>query len=149
MATWAEFEEAEPELAATVRRSFEAGRHKTIATVRADGAPRISGIECEIEDGELRFGSMANARKGADLLRDPRFALHGPTFHPETGNEKDWPGEVKVAGTVRRAPDSSDEADAFVADLTEVVFTHLDPEATKLIVEWWTPAGGRRLVERD
>lgn len=25
----------------------------------------------------------------------------------------------------------------------------LGPEATKLIVEWWTPGGGRRLVERD
>ena len=28
---------------------------------------------------------MTGARKGADLERDPRFALHGPTFHPEEG----------------------------------------------------------------
>jgi hypothetical protein len=26
---------------------------------------------------------MTGVRKGADLKRDPRFALHGPTFHPE------------------------------------------------------------------
>ena len=26
-------------------------------------------------------GSMPEARKGADLKRDPRFALHGPTFN--------------------------------------------------------------------
>ncbi len=61
---------------------MDAGRHKTIATLRADGSPRISGIECEFADGELRFGSMARARKGVDLRRDPRFALHGPVFHP-------------------------------------------------------------------
>ena len=84
--------------AARVRRLFEAGRHKTIATLRADGSPRISGIECEFADGQLRFGSMPGARKGADLRRDPRFALHGPVFHPEEGNEAGWPGEAKIAG---------------------------------------------------
>ena len=147
MASWSEVEAAEPELAARVRELFDAGRHKTIATLRADGAPRISGIECEFADGHLRFGSMPGARKLADLERDPRFALHGPTVHPETGNEKAWPGEAKVAGRARPAP--SGDAGVFVADVTEIVFTHLDPEATKLIVEWWTPAGGRRLVERD
>jgi hypothetical protein len=82
MAAWQDVEQAEPEFAARVRRLFDAGRHKTIATVRADGSPRISGIECEFADGELKFGSMPGARKGADLRRHPRFALHGPTFHP-------------------------------------------------------------------
>jgi hypothetical protein len=32
------------------------------------------------EDGELAFGSIPNARKGADLGRDPRFALHSATI---------------------------------------------------------------------
>jgi hypothetical protein len=153
MASWREFEEADPAFAARVRELLDAGRHKTIATLRADGSPRISGIEVELRDGELWLGSMPGARKGADLRRDPRFALHGPTFHPETGNEKAWPGEAKVAGVVRRPPadDDGDDggADVFVADLHEVVLTHLDPEATKLVVEWWTPDGGHRTVERD
>ena len=47
MTTWKAFELAEPEFAGRVRALFEAGRHKTIATLRADGSPRISGIECE------------------------------------------------------------------------------------------------------
>ena len=98
MPAWKVIEQAEPAFAERVRRLFDAGRHKTIATLHADGAPRISGIECEFVDGELRFGSMAGARKGADLHRDPRFALHGPTFHPEPGQERDWPGEAKIAG---------------------------------------------------
>jgi|SRR5688572_30702396 hypothetical protein len=156
MATWQAFEEAEPGLAARVRELFDAGRHKTIATVRADGSPRISGIECEIADGELRFGSMPAARKGADLQRDPRFALHGPTFHPVEGKEGEWPGEVKVAG--RAMPSGpvpvgeggqAPEGEMFTADLTEVVFTHLDPAATKLVIESWTPERGLRVVERE
>ena len=96
--TWKEIEQAEPEFAGRVRQLFDAGRHKTIATLRADGSPRISGIECEFADGDLRFGSMTDARKGADLKRDPRFAIHGPTFHPEEGKESEWPGEAKIAG---------------------------------------------------
>src|SRR3954463_13631740 len=99
VARWRAFEQAEPAFAERVRALFDAGRHKTIATLRADGSPRISGIECEFtDDGELRFGSMPDARKGADLARDARFALHGPTFHPVEGKEKEWPGEAKVAG---------------------------------------------------
>ena len=85
MVSWREFEATEPELAERVQRLFDAGRHKTVATLRADGSPRISGIECEFVDGQLRFGSMAHSRKAADLARDPRFALHGPTFHPVEG----------------------------------------------------------------
>jgi hypothetical protein len=69
---WKNIEDAEPEFAARVQQLFDAGRHKTIATLRADGSPRISGIECEFMGGELRFGSMTGARKGADLRRDPR-----------------------------------------------------------------------------
>jgi hypothetical protein len=44
MAAWRDVEQAEPEFAARVRRLFDAGRHKTVATLRADGSPRISGI---------------------------------------------------------------------------------------------------------
>ena len=153
---WKEVAEAEPEFAERVRRLFEAGRHKTIATVRADGSPRISGIECEFADGDLRFGSMPAARKGADLKRDPRFALHGPTFHPEDGKESEWPGEAKIAGRARLVPvtvtegnQGQPDADMFVADISEIVITHLNDEATRLVVEWWTPSRGLQMVERD
>jgi hypothetical protein len=154
--TWKEIEQAEPEFAERVRSLFDAGRHKTIATLRADGAPRISGIECEFVDGELQFGSMVGARKGADLVRDPRFALHGPTFHPEEGKESEWPGEAKIAGRAIAAgpiagedPDDEPQGEMFVADISEVVVTGLNPEATMLVVESWTPARGLRRVERE
>jgi hypothetical protein len=151
MAAWRDVEQAEPEFAARVRRLFDAGRHKTVATLRADGSPRISGIECEFADGELRFGSMPGARKGADLRRDPRFALHGPTFHPESGQEAQWPGEAKIAGRAALAGPIGEgpDGDLFLADISEVVITRLNPEATLLLIESWTPQRGLRVAERE
>ncbi|HTU72194.1 MAG TPA: pyridoxamine 5'-phosphate oxidase family protein [Trebonia sp.] len=151
MVAWKDVEQAEPEFAARVRRLFDAGRHKTIATLRADGSPRISGIESEFADGELRFGSMPGARKGADLLRDPRFALHGPTVHPQEGMEAQWPGEAKIAGRAVHAGPTCDgpAGDLFVADIYQVVSVRLNPEATLLVIESWTPQHGLRLTERE
>jgi Pyridoxamine 5'-phosphate oxidase len=151
MATWQEVERAEPGFADRVRALFEAHRHKTIATLRADGSPRVSGIEAGFENGELIFGSMPNARKGADLRRDPRFALHGATVDPIEGAEAQWPGEVKIAGRAILDGPSADGPDGerFRADIAEVVHTHLDDKATRLVVEWWTPSRGLQRIERE
>ena len=151
MATWGEFVAQEMEFAERVRGLFDAHRHKTIATLRADGSPRISGIEASFEDGELTFGSMPNARKGADLRRDPRFALHSATIDPVEGDEAKWPGEAKISGraAVLRPADGGASADSFRAEIGEVVHTHLNLAATLLVVEWWTPEHGVRRLERE
>ena len=151
MVSWNEVEKAEPEFAARVRKLFDARKHKTIATLRADGSPRISGIEAEFADGELTFGSMPRARKGVDLHRDPRFALHSATMDPPD-DPKEWPGEAKVAGRayVAKALDGSDgpEGELFRVDVDEVVVTALNGEGTMLVVESWHPGRGLRRVER-
>lgn len=150
MTAWRNVELAEPQFAQRVRALFDARRHKTIATVRADGSPRISGIEVVFEDGQLVFGSMPNARKGADLRRDPRFALHSPTVDPPETPDMRWPGEAKISGRAIAAPTTEvSDGDRFHADITEVVHTHHDEQATMLVVEWWTPAHGLRRTERD
>lgn len=147
MTSWRDVEAAAPELARRVQELFDARRHKTMATVRADGSPRISGIEAVFEGGELTFGSMPNARKGKDLRRDPRFAMHSATVDPVDGAEKDWPGEAKISG--RAVLTEGKDSDKFVVDVAEVVHTHLNPEATLLVVEWWTPEQGLRRIERE
>jgi hypothetical protein len=149
--TWRDVEQAAPELARRVRTLFEAHRHKTVAALRAGGAPRISGIECVFENGELSFGSMPGARKGADLRRDPRCALHSATVDPVEGSEAQWPGEAKIAGRAIAAGAITDgpDGDLFHVDVAEVVHTHLDEKATRLVVEWWTPTDGIRTVERE
>ena len=151
MTAWRDVEQAAPEFARRVRALFDAHRHKTIATVRADGSPRISGIEAVFEDGELVFGSMPKARKDADLRRDPRFALHSATVDPTEGAEAHWPGEAKISGRAVLAGPVTEGpgGDLFHADIAVVVHTHLDDEATKLVVEWWTPTTGLRRRERE
>jgi nitroimidazol reductase NimA-like FMN-containing flavoprotein (pyridoxamine 5'-phosphate oxidase superfamily) len=148
---WRDVERAEPEFAQRVRALFDAHRHKTIATLRADGSPRISGIETAFEDGELVFGSMANARKGADLKRDPRFALHSATIDPVKGSEAQWPGEAKISGraVAIEATGEQSGSDHFRAEIAGVVHTHLNEQATLLVVEWWTPSQGLRQIERE
>jgi len=83
MATWSEFAAAAPALAERVKERFDAHKHKTMATIRKDGGPRISGTECQFQDGELFIGSMWKAVKALDLQRDGRFAIHSATVDPE------------------------------------------------------------------
>jgi hypothetical protein len=151
MTAWQDIEKVEPDFAKRVRALFDARRHKTIATLRADGSPRISGIEAAFEGGELGFGSMPNARKSADLRRDPRFALHSATVDPVEGAEAQWPGEAKISGRAIAAGPISEgtDGDQYHADISEVVHTHLNEKATMLVVEWWTPGHGLRRIERE
>ena len=102
-----------PELAARARKIFDAYKHKTLATLRADGSPRVSGIEAEFWNGDVWLGSMPGSRKGADLKRDPRFALHSATVDPELDRRR------REAGGPRRARRPRDEFTAYVQRLQE------------------------------
>jgi hypothetical protein len=145
MATWSEFESAAPELAARVRERFDAHKHKTMATLRRDGSPRISGTETEFSDGELWIGSMARALKARDLQRDPRVAIHSATFDPD----KDWPGEAKLAGVAEEIVREGESSHRFRIDIREASTVGLDEGRTKLLIEVWTPDRGVRAIERD
>jgi hypothetical protein len=137
MATWSDVEREEPAFAARVRALFDVRKHKT--------------IEVEFADGELTFGSMPDARKGADLIRDPRFALHGPTVDPPEGDPPAWTGEAKVAGRAVLVGDLEGEASGqlFRAELDEVVLTRLTEAGDRLLIEVWRPGLPLRRVERD
>jgi hypothetical protein len=148
VASWAEFEAAEPEFAGRVRALMTSRKHLTMATLRRDGSPRISGTEVELVDGVLRIGSMTNAVKALDLRRDPRVAIHGPTEDPPTSNPRGWKGEAKIAGTAREVESGSD-AHRFLVDIDEAVITRLNEAGTLLVVESWTPARGYRSLERE
>src|SRR5262249_21082169 len=148
MASWAEFERAEPDFARRVRALLTSRNHLTMATLRADGSPRISGTELEIVDGVLRVGSMPAAVKARDLQRDPRVAIHGPTHDPPPGNDRGWIGEAKIAGTASEV-DSDGDSHVFVIDIAESVITHLNEAGDRLVIESWTPARGYRRAERE
>lgn len=148
MTTWQQFESEAPELARRVRERFAVRKHCTMATLRADGSPRISGTEVELDDGELRIGSMPGAVKAKDLLRDPRLAIHSATVDPPDGKPSAWEGEAKVAGTAVVRP-SDDASHRFAIDIDEVVLTHLDDAGTQLVITSWHPGRGLREIRRD
>jgi hypothetical protein len=153
MSAWGQVEAEAPELAARARRFFDANKHKTIATLRRDGSPRISGIETIFADGELWLGSMWQSVKALDLQRDPRFALHSAS------DGADFQGDAKLAGRVEEI-DSDEVKQAVVqgnappgplhlfrADINELVAIELggDPP-DHLVIESWHE--GRGLTRR-
>ncbi|RBQ20858.1 pyridoxamine 5-phosphate oxidase [Spongiactinospora rosea] len=168
MAGWGEFAESAPEFAARVRESFESHKHKTIATLRKDGSPRISGIEADITGADLWFGSMPGALKARDLLRDPRFALHGPPVLVDAeeaeGTEAPAPavGDVKLSGRAVEItdpariasllaargfdPDAFDGSHFFTADIHEVVAIRIEGDA--MVIELWRPGHAVRRLQR-
>jgi hypothetical protein len=149
MASWRQVEAEAPELAARARVLFDANKHKTLATLRRDGSPRISGSEIIFADGDLWFGSMWQAVKALDLQRDPRFALHSAS------DGDDFRGDAKVAGRAEEI--SSDDVkqavvqgDAppgpmhlFRGDITELVVIGLggDPPDHMVIESWHAGRG--------
>jgi hypothetical protein len=143
MPSWSEFEAAAPELAATVRARLDAHKHKTIATVRRDGSPRISGTETQFEDGELWIGSMLNALKALDLRRVPRFALHSGSDDPDV-----WTGDAKLAGVAEEVDSRDGKSHRFRLDLREVSTVGLDDQRKHLVITVWTPERGVRTIKR-
>jgi hypothetical protein len=158
VASWAVFAAEAPELAARVRTALDANKHKTLATVRRDGAPRISGTETMLVGDDLWLGSMWRARKAQDLLRDPRFALHSGTLDPGD-DPRSWPGEAKLSGVAEPVTDldrfstvvpdgSPDSMHLFRLDVREAVHTGLSPAADKLVIEFWRPGAPVRRFAR-
>jgi hypothetical protein len=155
MPPWHEVEAEAPELAALARRLFEAHKHKTLATLRRDGSPRISGIEVEFADGEMWMGSMWQAVKALDLRRDPRFALHSGSADPS-----EWQGDAKVAGRVEEVEDPERKAaivgsnappgrmHLFVCDVRELVVVRLGDPADHLVIESWHEGRGVSRIRR-
>ena len=155
MAGWADIEAEAPEFATQARGFFDAHVHKTLATLRRDGSPRISGTEIQFADGEVWFGSMWEAVKALDLRRDPRFSLHSGS-----GDPPGWSGDAKIAGRAEEIDDagrkaamsSGDEPPApyhlFRADISELVVVRLSDSRDKLIIESWHAGRGVSRLER-
>lgn len=148
MVTWQGFDDEVPEFAAEVQERFVVRKHCTMATLRRDGSPRISGTEVEFSGGELWLGSMPGAVKALDLRRDPRVAVHSPTVDPSEEDPSAWAGEAKVSGRAVEVSDSTrvDVAHRFRLDLDEVVLTRVGEPADHLLIRTWHV--GRGLQER-
>ena len=157
MAAFADVEAAEPEFAARVRACFDAHRHKILATLRADGAPRVSGIEASFDGGQLWLAGMPRSVKFADLRRDPRMALHSGSDEPDT-----FSADAKVSGRALEVRDTAGRAEfaeatgtpahgdyeLFRVEIDQVVLTAVAPEKDALVITSWRPGRGLTEVRR-
>ena len=160
MAAWNDVTTASPELAALVRARIEATGLALLATLRHDGSPRISGIEPSFFGDHLWIGMMDGSRKGRDLQRDPRFALHNATVDKTVAE-----GDVKISGRAIEVLDDAEKAEflrlfetangyapppgpmqLFTADITEVVT--VKPDGDHLDIDTWIEGRGTSHLER-
>ena len=144
MASWAEVEREAPDLAARARSLFDAFTHKTLATLRRDGSPRISGTEVEFADGEAWLGSMWRAVKALDRQRDPRFALHSGSADPPG-----WRGDAKIAGRAVEVTAPGATSHRFRLDISELVVVRLGEPADHIVIESWHEGRGVSRLRRD
>jgi hypothetical protein len=158
MSSFAEVESAEPGFAARVRAAFDAHGHKFLATLRADGSPRISGIEMLFVAGEPWLAGMPGSVKFTDLRRDPRFALHSGSSEPDA-----FDADAKLSGRATPVTDA-DELTGYAAaagvppehmgfelfriDLEQVVLVALNDEKNALLVSSWRPDRGLTTTSR-
>jgi hypothetical protein len=155
-ATWGTFATDAPELAAAVEARLTATKHHVLASLRRDGAPRVSGTEVVLKSPDLLLGSMPDAVKAKDLRRDPRFALHA---NPGDGSMDG--GDAKLTGLAVEVTDPDEIAvlmddvtappgpmHLFRLQLTEVVLTSLHPDGDRLVIELWRPGQGVKRTER-
>lgn len=157
MATWGRIQKETGVFAQVAQGKFDAHDHKTIATLRADGSPRISGTEAEFRAGELWIGSMWQARKALDLLRDPRFALHSATV--ESGDA--WTGDAKLTGRMIEVHDDAAKRamrggevppgpfHLFRAEILKVVVVQLADTKDHLVIQLWDETNGLRTITRE
>ena len=159
MARFADVEAEEPEFAARIRAAFDAHAHKFLATLRADGSPRISGIEMQFVSGEPWLAGMPQSAKFDDLRGDPRFALHSGSAEGDA-----FDGDAKLSGRATELTDPDERAaygaaagvapehmgfELFRVDLDQVVAVHLNDEKNRLVIASWRPGRGLTRTIRD
>lgn len=102
MATWAEFADAAPELAALGAERFADTRVAYLATLTEDGRPRVHPVTPIIGDGRLFLFMEPTSPKGHDLRRDGRYALHSSVSDPDGTS-----GEFAISGRAAPVEDSA------------------------------------------
>jgi Pyridoxamine 5'-phosphate oxidase len=147
---WHTFAAQAPVVAATAQELFDRFGFVFVATIRADGSPRISAVEVHVVDGHLMLVMVAGSQKARDLARDSRLALQTPVT--DAGN----PGaEVKLRGVAlaadpllrRAAADAIDAASGWRPEPSWRFFD-VDVRAASLL-SWTTNEGDMVLTVWD
>ncbi|NNC91124.1 MAG: pyridoxamine 5'-phosphate oxidase family protein [Acidimicrobiia bacterium] len=148
MTSWTTFATEAPRMAQRARDRFTHHKHVLLATLRANGSPRISGIELWFWEDDAWLGMMPNSAKGTDLDRDPRFELHSaPTDldlqEPDArirGRAIRIEEEATIAefaATLPHPAPTSGEMALYRIELAGAVLVSV--EGDQLVIETWRP----------
>ena len=167
MASFADVEIVEPDLAHRVRAILSSTTNAVLGTIRRDGSPRLSGADPYFHDGQLRIWSMPRARKGQDLRRDPRVAVHSIPWDSRRlrdGAADVGEADAKVSGTAvlvaeagtlsafrawlesERGVEPPEDWDLFTIDIDAL--TVISVVTGQLSVDRWSTTGGRQTTRR-
>jgi pyridoxamine 5'-phosphate oxidase-like protein len=157
---WSDLESRQPRLADLGRRRLLEPGVVLVATIRADGTPRVSPVEPFVLEGILWLSMLWHSRKAADLTRDPRILVHSVITNRDGGE-----GEFKIRGSARAEDDPGVQrryADAVAASLgwspepgrfhlfdvgiDELTFVRYDDATGDQHVAMWPP--GREFIRR-
>jgi hypothetical protein len=102
MESWSAFAAAEPHMAEKGRALlYQRGDGEgLLATVAANGIPRIHPLNVGVVDGRLLVFVQGHSAKARDLATNPRYALHATW-------EADAPHEFTVRGEARLVTDAA------------------------------------------
>jgi hypothetical protein len=167
MASFVDVENVEPDLADRVRAILSSTTNAVLGTIRRDGSPRLSGADPYFHDGQLRIWSMPLARKGQDLRRDPRVAVHSIPWDSRRlrdGAEAVGDADAKVSGTAvlvtdagersafrswlasERGLEPPDDWDLFTIDIDTLTVVSVDNG--ELVIDRWSSSHGRQTTRR-
>lgn len=167
MASFADVESLEPDLADRVRAILSSTTNAVLGTIRRDGSPRLSGADPYFHDGQLRIWSMPRARKGQDLRRDPRVAVHSIPWDSRRlhdGAADVGEADAKVTGTAVLTTDTGELSgfrawlgsergfeppenwDLFTIDIDAL--TVISAQDGQLVVDRWSTTDGRQTMHR-
>ncbi len=102
---WQALETQQPNLAAFGAERFRQSGVAYLATIRADGSPRVHPVTPIIGQGRLFVFMEPTSPKGHDLRRDSRYALHCSVSNSSGGS-----GEFFIFGHAMFIEDSATRA---------------------------------------
>jgi hypothetical protein len=151
VATWAEFADADPDLAVFARQRME-GRIVYQATVRLDGGPRVHPVSPWIAAGVLCVSFRDTSPKMREVARDARYALH--TAQPWEDHAGDH-GECMLRGSLEQIPASHPAVTArpgrtpyglvhYACSIEEAVATEYSEDEMPLYRRWKDRAGAKQ-----
>jgi Pyridoxamine 5'-phosphate oxidase len=145
--------ELQPAIAGPGRDLLERRGLAVLATLRADGRPRLGPVEAHVAGGRLLVGVMPRSLKARDLERDPRCTLQTVVADPDSGEPElklycravSAAGEPPGAWWTGRPPA---EVRVYELQVDEAALVEWNLADAEMTVTSWSPSRGLRTTTR-